>query len=146
MSLARSMFQRRERRHTWAYLVWLLVYVFEAWFLVQWADFVRFLLGAPPFPNWPFVLPIAIVVAHVVYPTLVGWLLVLLPSIAWTAFATYCVICSVIEMPLQKIEWGTVLLFVATPIAVCVALVFARPSKCQSSLLTQSEGSPAKRQ
>jgi hypothetical protein len=124
LRLARSLFQRRPRRHTWAYVLWLFAYVPAAWLFA--GD-----TGAQVYQLWPLLVPVVIVVAQMMYTTLVGWVVIVVPSALYSGVGVFYLIRNATETPPQ---WqydssGFImgLIFIGAFVAVCVALIFARP-------------------
>ena len=126
--LARSLFQRRHRRHSWAYVLWLLAYLPTAWL---YAGELAFHAGARAYQMWPLLVPVAIVIAQMIYPTLAGWVVILIPSVLYTGVGVFYLIRNATE---KQPQWqydlsGFIMgfIFVGAFIAVCAALIFARP-------------------
>ena len=76
MLLLRALFKRRTRRASWAYILWLLAYLPLMVFI---ADFVFFHLR--PYQYLPVLIPVAVIIVQLAYPTLLGWAVVVIPSV-----------------------------------------------------------------
>ena len=121
---ARSLFQRRPRRHIWAYILWVLVYLPT---VCLYAGH----MGARTYEMLPLLFPVAIVITQMVYPTLVGWVIILVPSVLYTGAGGFYLIRNATE---KQPQWeydssGFVMgcVFVGALIVLCAALAFARP-------------------
>ena len=117
----RKLFQRR-RRCVWVYVLWLLVYVVTV--LYYGAD-----TGTEPRQMLPFLIPVAVVVAQMIYPTLFVWAVISLPSICYTGVGIYYLIrgiaCKQWPYDLQGLVLG--LAFVSIYIFTCIGLILFRP-------------------
>lgn len=121
---------RRTRRGTWAYVLWAIPYMLTAWFF---AGEMAFHAGARPYQMLPLLIPVLIVTAQIIYPTLLGWSVIFIPSVAYCSFGLYYLVRNATESPPQ---WkndlaGFVLgsFFVGAYLFVCVCLFFARPRR-----------------
>jgi hypothetical protein len=119
---------RRNRRGTWAYVLWGIPYILTAWLF---AGEMAFHAGARAYQMLPLLIPVIIVAAQIIYPTLLGWGVIFIPSVAYCGFGLYYLVRNATERPPQ---WendlaGFVLgsFFVAAYLFSCVCLLFARP-------------------
>jgi hypothetical protein len=78
------LFQRRQRR-VWAYIAWLLVYTATAWFFAVDTE-------AKPIQMLPFLVPLALVIVQMIYPTLFVWALMVIPSVLYSGVGIYYLI------------------------------------------------------
>src|ERR1035441_340067 len=76
---------RRTRRATWAYLFWFIPYLLTAWLF---AGDMAFHAGAHPYLI-PLLIPVFVVVAQIVYPTLLGWAVIFIPSVLYCGAWVY---------------------------------------------------------
>src|SRR2546421_12353740 len=123
-----AMVVRRSRRHAWAYGLWLLVYLPTAWVF---AEEMSAHSGTGVLAMLPLLIPLAIVVGQMIYPTLLGWAVILIPSVLYTGVGVFYLIRNATE---RQPQWeydlsGFILgsVFVGAFLAVCIALIFARP-------------------
>jgi hypothetical protein len=95
---------RRTRRATWAYLLWFIPYLVTAW-----------LFGG--YPLIPLLIPVFVVVAQMVYPTLLGWAVVFIPSVLYCGAWVYYVVRNATQ---RQPQWEPmVLCFVGAYLAAC---------------------------
>jgi len=126
---------RRNRRGTWAYVLWVIPYILTAWLF---AGEMAFHAGARPYQMLPLLIPVLIVATQIIYPTLLGWTVIFIPSMAYCSFGLYYLIRNATERPPQ---WendpaGFVLgsCFVGAYLFVCVCLFFARPKRVNAGI------------
>jgi hypothetical protein len=119
---------RRSRRGTWAYALWFIPYLVTAW---AFARELAMEAGARPYQMLPLLIPVLVVAAQLIYPTLLGWTVIFIPWVAFCTFGLYHLIRNATRRPPQ---WdnnlsGFILgyLFVGACLLVCVCLLFARP-------------------
>ena len=124
----RALIIRRGRGRAWAYGLWLLVYLPTA---LLFAGEMSAHSGAGIITMLPLLIPVAIAVAQMIYPTLLGWTVILIPSVLYAGFGLFYLIRNATE---RQPQWehdlaGFIMgsIFVGAFIAVCVALIFARP-------------------
>ena len=124
----RALILRRSRRRAWAYGLWLLVYLPTA---LLFADEMAAHSGAGIAAMLPLLVPIAIVVAQMIYPTLLGWAVILIPSVLYGGVGVFYLIRNATE---RHPQWeydlsGFIMgsIFVGAWVAVCLALILARP-------------------
>jgi hypothetical protein len=119
---------RRNRRGTWAYVIWVIPYILTAWLF---AGEIAFHAGARPYQMVPLLIPVLIVAAQIAYPTLLGWTVIFIPSVAYCSCGLYYLVRNATERPAQwENDLAGFLLgsfFVGAYLFVCVCLVFARP-------------------
>jgi len=132
MLLLRSLFKRRTRCASWAYILWVLAYVP---FMVFVSDFVFFHLR--PYQYLPVLIPVAVVIVQLAYPTLLGWAVVFIPSVFVAGVA---VVSVVITVPARHLPHDFGRLVVSSIAAggyvlVCVALWYARPKRVDSAVV-----------
>ena len=87
MQLVRAVVERRARRGSWVYMLGLLV----------WLPPMLFAAGNLSFHvrAWqllPLLIPIAAVVVQMVYPTLLGWAVIAIPSVFFTGVIVFFVV------------------------------------------------------
>ena len=127
MLLLSALVKRRTRRGFWAYILWLLV----------WVPLMVFIASFQLRPYQMLLLiPIVVVLVQVGYPTLLGWAVIVMPSVFFTGVMAYFV---VVTAPgrLQHDLAGLVISSVAAGIyvLVCVALWYARPKGVNSAVV-----------
>lgn len=118
----RSLIQRRRRRGTWAYAVWLVVYI----------AFVAFVSTLSGPSAWLLLAPgLLVALLQWLRPTLLSWAALLLPTIGFTAVGGYFVLATNLgahprweEDPAGAVASAV---FLALLMGLCVALFFARP-------------------
>jgi hypothetical protein len=127
-SLLRRLIVRRHRRHTWAYVLWLMVYLPTA---LLFAGELSAHGGAGILGISPLLIPVTIAIAQMIYPTLLAWAVITLPSVVYAGVGVFYLIRNATE---KHPQWeydssGFILgsIFVAGFVVVCVALSFARP-------------------
>jgi hypothetical protein len=76
MLLLRSLFKRRTRPASWAYILWILACVPLMVFVSD-----SFFFRLRPYHFLPVLIPVAVVIVQLAYPTLLGWAAVLIPSL-----------------------------------------------------------------
>ena len=119
---------RRTRERGWAYGLWLLVYLPTAWLF---AGEMAAHSGAGVLAMLPLLIPVAIAVAQMIYPTLLGWAVIVVPSVLYAGVGVFYLIRNATrrqpqwEYDLSGFILGSV--FVGAFIAVCIALILARP-------------------
>ena len=119
---------RRIRRGSWAYILWLLAYMP---FMIWSADFV--FVHPRPYQFLLLLIPLAVVVVQLVYPTLLGWALFVIPSVFVAGVGVYFVILTAPRRAQDDLA-GLVGSSVAAAfyVLVCVALWYARPKRLDS--------------
>jgi hypothetical protein len=122
--LVGALVERRTRRGSWAYLLWLLAYVPMMIFC---ADFAFWNLR--PFQLLPLLIPIVIILVQLIWPTLLGWAVIALPSVFVAGVGVVSVILTA-SARVQQDELGALVISSVAAgvyVLVCVALWFARP-------------------
>jgi hypothetical protein len=132
MLLLHSLFKRRTRRASWAYICWILAYVPLMVFV---SDFVFFRLR--PYQYLPLLIPLAVVIVQLVYPTLLGWAVVVIPSVF---VAGVGVVSVVITAPARHLPHELVPLVISSIatgvyVLVCIALWYARPKRVETVVI-----------
>jgi hypothetical protein len=132
MLLQRSLFKRRTRRASWAYILWILAYLPLMVFV---SDFVFFRLR--PYQYLPLLIPLTVIIVQLAYPTLLGWAVVVIPS---GFFAGVGVASVVITAPARYLPHHLARLVISSIasgvyVLVCVALWYARPKRVDSAVL-----------
>jgi hypothetical protein len=121
-----ALVQRRSRQGWWAYVIWLLVYLFTA---MMYADEMAFHSGATATQMWPFLIPIVIIVVQWARPTILGWLVICLPTFLYFGLGVYYLVRNNLRPhPQWEYDSGGVILgsfFLAALLAACIALMFA---------------------
>ena len=137
VQLARALIERRNRRCSWAYvlglLVWLPVMVFAAGNL---SFHVR------PYQLLPLLLPIVVVLVQLAYPTLLGWVIILIPSVFFAGVGVFFVVLTA-PGRLQGNELAALAISsvaVGIDVLVCVALWFARPTLADAAVVKPNTG------
>lgn len=119
---------RRSRQGSWAYAVWLMLYLLTAWLF---AGELAFHSGAGPYQMLPLLIPVFVVAAQIAYPTLLGWSLIFVPSILYCGAGIYFLLRNSIQMqPQWDYDPGGFIMgsfFVIAYLTVCLCLLFARP-------------------
>jgi hypothetical protein len=114
--------QKRSRRGWWAYVIWLVVYVWSAMYFL--GD-----TGTDVSEMWPFLIPIGIVILQLIRPTLLVWAVISLPTFVYFAVPIYYIIVNNIgPHPQWKDDSEGVILgavFLTALFGLCVALIFA---------------------
>ncbi len=127
MRLLPAVLGRRIRRGSWAYILWLLAYLP---FVVWSAGFV--FVRPRPYHCLLLLIPLAAVVAQIVYPTLLGWAVFVIPSVFVAGVGVYFVVLTALRRVQDDLA-GLVISFIAAGIYVLVgaALWFARPKRVE---------------
>jgi len=124
----RAFIVRRSRGGAWAYGLWLLVYLPTAWLF---AGELAAHSGAGVLAMLPLLIPVAIAFAQMIYPTMLGWWIIIIPSVLYAAVGLFYLIRNATERPPQRERdlSGFILgsIFVGAFVASCVALIFGRP-------------------
>ena len=147
MQLVRAVVERRARRGSWVYMLGLLVWLPP---MLLAAGNLSFHVRA--WQLLPLLIPIAAVVVQMVYPTLLGWAVIVIPSVFTTGVMLFFV---VVTAPVRIQQHELAALAVSSVAAgiyvlVCAALWFARPKLKEaavaegnaSSLNAGSAGAP----
>jgi len=126
--LIRAAFGRRKRRFS-AYLFWLVAYGVTVWFYVGDA-------GLHLGQTLPFLVPVAVVIIQMIYPTLFGWAIIVVPSLVYTVNGAYYLIRNITEKQWAYDRQGLLLglVFVIAYVGVCIALFFSR-SQIESGVI-----------
>jgi hypothetical protein len=121
-----ALVQRRSRRGWWVYVIWLLVYLFTA---MMYAGEIAFHSGVMAVQMWPLVIPVLIVIAQWVRPTMLGWAVICLPTFLYFVVGVYYLVRNNLgPHPQWEHDSGGVILgsfFLAALLAACIALMFA---------------------
>jgi hypothetical protein len=120
LQLVRAAVKRRTRRGSWAYILWLLAWLPPMVFIASF--YLR------PY-QMLLLIPIIVALVQVVYPTLLGWAVIVIPSVFFTGAMGFFVIVTA-PARVQRCEpESLVISSVAAGVyaLVCVALWFARP-------------------
>jgi hypothetical protein len=116
------MFFQRRRRRVWVYALWLFAYT--ATVLSYGMD-----TEAGPRQMLPFLVPVAVIVAQMIYPTLFAWVAISLPSVFYAGVGIYYLIrgiaCKQWRSDLQGFVLG--LGFVSASVLICAGLILFRP-------------------
>ena len=80
---AHWLFDRRSLRAWWAYVLWILIYLFIC--ALGHEDVL-------PSPAWLALIPVALVIAHMIRPTALGWLIILVPTLLYAGVGVYYLI------------------------------------------------------
>jgi len=121
-----ALVQRHSHRGWWAYLIWLLVYLF---FAMMFAGEMEFHNGATAAQVWPLLIPIVVVIVQWIRPTVLGWAVICLPTILYFGVGVYYMITENLgPHPQWEHDLGGVILgslFLAVLLAACLSLMFA---------------------
>jgi hypothetical protein len=124
MRLVRAVVKRRTRRGVWAYLLWLLAYLPPMVWIAGGLSFqVR------PYQMLPLLIPLVVVLVQVVYPTWLGWAVIVIPSVCFAGVGV-CAVVLTAPARVQRHELAALAISsvaVSVYVLVCVALGFARP-------------------
>ena len=137
--LLTALIERRRRSGSWAYAVLLLIYVPTA---MMFARVKIFQDGASAVWGIALLLPVAIVVVQWIRPTVLGWAVILLPTLLYFAVGASSLIRGSLRNP-PKWEYdpdGFVLgsAFLAVLLGVCVTLACAgKPKAMQKACSAQ---------
>jgi hypothetical protein len=85
----RALIVRRSRGRAWAYGLWLLVYLPTA---LLFADEMSAHSGAGVLAMFPLLIPVVVAVAQMIYPTLLGWAVILIPSVLYAGVGVFYLI------------------------------------------------------
>ena len=120
--------RQRSRSGWWAYLIWLLLYLFTAFLFAEEAHFHS---GAGANQFVPLLIPVVIVLLQWVRPTILGWSIIFLLTVLYFCVGVYYVFTNNLG---PQPQWaydssGLVvsLLFLLALLGVCIALAFTRP-------------------
>ena len=138
--------QLRSHRGWWAYVIWLLVYLFTA---MMFADEMAAHSGATATQLLPLLIPIVIIVVQWIRPTVLGWAVVSLPTFLYLGVGIYYEIKNDLgPHPQWEHDSEGVILgwfFLAALLAACLALTFAaRPRRVHETKTAEPDG-PANR-
>jgi hypothetical protein len=121
-----ALIQQRSRRGWWAYVIWLLVYLPLVMFF---AGEMSFHSGARVAQMWPLLVPIVILIVQWARPTVLGWIVVFLPTLLYFGVGVYYIITNNLGAhPQWEHDSEGVILgsfFLAALLAVCIVLIFA---------------------
>jgi hypothetical protein len=121
----RALIVRHCRRRAWAYVLWILVYLPTAWLFAGEMD-----AHSEPgiLAMLPLLIPLAVAVGQMIYPTLLGWYVIIIPSVLYTGVGVFYLIRNATE---RQPQWqhdlsGFILgsIFVGAFVVVCIALIF----------------------
>lgn len=132
MNLFNPLIIRRSRGHGWTYGSWLLAYLPVGWWAAQ--EIARD-TGKNGKVLW--LIPIAIVVAQMIYPTLFTWAIILTLSVLLNVVCLFYLAINVIHpSPLGYSQGGLIigLIYNGLLIAVSTALIYARPRSRDSAV------------
>jgi hypothetical protein len=121
-----ALVERRSRRGWWAYVIWLLVYLPTA---MMFAGEMSAHGGAGAAQMWPLLIPIVILIAQWVRPTILGWGVLFLPTLLYFGIGVYYLIRNNLgahpqwEHDSEGVILGSV--FLAALLVACAALMFA---------------------
>lgn len=125
IKVLRLLFKRRRRR-VGAYIAWLFAYTATA--LLYGVD-----MEVEPRQMLPFLIPLAIALTQMIYPTLFVWALIVIPSIFYTGIGLYYLARDLADKQWAYDMQGLVLGSIAITIyiAVCAGLIWSRPKRVQ---------------
>ncbi len=131
MPWVRAAIIRRIRRGSWAYIPWLLVWLPP---LIWMAGNLSFNVRATEL--WPVLIPILAVAIQIIYPTLLGWAILFIPSIFFAGGALISVIITA-PVRIHKDQFGALLVSsIAALVYLMIngALWFALPGAPQEAI------------
>ncbi len=119
----RALVTRRTRRRSWPYIIWLVAYLP----LVTWV--ADFLFGGEPFyPILAALIAILAVLVQLFHPTLLGWVVISIPSMFMAGLSVYFVAVTAAERTPEDLAGLLISRVVAgVYVLVCIALWLARP-------------------
>ena len=134
---SRAFLRRQPRRSTAAYLLWLFVAYLPSATLCALANDEDRFLHPKCLLIWLLVIPVVIAVTQIIYPTLLGWLIIFVPTLV-------CVAAQFIHMgyyaathqPLSffdRQDLGEGIFFYGFMALTCAVLTFARPKRANIS-------------
>jgi uncharacterized membrane protein len=120
VQFARTIFERRTRRGSWAYIVWLLAYLPLLGFIASFNGRPYLML---------LLIPLAVVLVQLAYPTLFGWAVVVIHTVFCVGVMFFFVVVTAPARLHQHELTALVTSSVAAGVygLVCGALWFARP-------------------
>ncbi len=126
MLLLPSLIKRRARRGSWAYMLGLLAWLPPMVFAAGNLSFqVR------PCQLLPLLIPVVVVLVQLAYPTLLGWAVLVIPSVFTAGVGVFFVVATA-PARVQQHELAALVISSVTAavyVLVCVALWFARPKR-----------------
>ncbi|MCX6924371.1 MAG: hypothetical protein NT154_14325 [Verrucomicrobia bacterium] len=120
----RSLVKRRTRHGSWAYILWSLAYLPP---MVWTAGGLSF--HVRPYQLLPLLIPIVVVLVQLAYPTLLGWAVIVMPSVFCAGVGVFFVVVTA-PARIRQHELAALVISSVTAavyVLVCVALWFARP-------------------
>jgi hypothetical protein len=119
---------RRKRRRSWVYICWLVIYIPVA--LIFDGDVLSRNVGL--FGQSVLLIPVAGVIAQMIYPTWLGWFVIFVPTILYTGAGLYYLFQNTfVEKPpqWQDDREGFVIgaILMAVLVSICAGFIFARP-------------------
>lgn len=112
---------KRGRNLWWVYLCWLLLYAPMA---LLYVEEITFHGHVNVLYTWPFLLPVAVIVVQWVRPTFLGWVLIMVPTIAVVAAGFGLLLWATINDPEAAVRLVPMLLVVG---AVGYGMLRAKP-------------------
>jgi hypothetical protein len=134
-----SLVRRRSHRGWWAYLILLLFYIFMAsWFACD--------LNLSSSSLWPLLIPVIIITAQLIWPTVLGWAIIITPVFLYFCNgALEAIKDSFSSDPLWKWNPGgfvVMLIVLAVLFGVCLALAFALMVSIKPKRMTNPSPEP----
>ena len=124
--VVRPLVERRTRGGSWAYILGLLVWLPPMVFAAGDLSFhVR------PYHLLPLLIPVVVVLVQLAYPTLLGWAVLVIPSVFTAGVGVFFVVATA-PARVQQHELAALVISSVTAavyVLVCVALWFARPKR-----------------
>jgi hypothetical protein len=113
---------RFRKRRLWTYVLWLLTYTITLY--LQTTD-----IGMRTYQLFLSAIPIAVVVAQMVYPTFFGWIIIAVPSLLYTGNGIYSLIrdLSAHQQTYDPEKLAPDLISLTACTVVCVGLIISRP-------------------
>ena len=129
MALLHALVERRPRRGSWAYILWLLAWLPPMVFIAGDLSF-----DVRPYQLLPLLIPILVVLVQLAYPTWFGWAVIVIPSVFFAGVGTFFVILTAPARVQRHEPTALVISSVAAAVyvLVCAALWFARPKRADA--------------
>ena len=118
------LFALRPIRAWWAYVLWILIYLFIC--ALGHEDVL-------PDPAWLALIPVVLVIMHMIYRTAMGWLIILVPTLLYSGVGVYYMVADFTEeRPMwshDPVHFIFLAFFVGALLATCAGLLADGPWK-----------------
>ena len=97
-------------------MLWILLYLFVC------------ALGQEdvlPSPAWLALTPVAILVMHMIYPTAMGWLIIIIPTLLYAGIEVYFFVDDIMDQETYNLE----IIFLGALLCTCAGLLVGGPWK-----------------